>query len=854
VSTGKDRQHLEERENLQQFLKSATGLVGLGLFAYLFIFFAWDGTKIASWQKSGTARSRITLTEDSVVVFQQVDSADFAATPFPQPDDTLLTIADSAASRDLWIEHFSSPREPWREVAISFVQNGDTLTAHLVPRPPRISSAYLVILLQCLRFLITFLYLVVALWAFFKRPDSAAVRVLALFCFSMAALMISSVAVLPARYATFDIPLENLISEALDFFSSLFGSFWVHLAFLFPHPIALMKRRPALAHVLCYLPVALVLAAYAVVRFAGITVDLTIPLVLLFASQVFGGLVVLMAKHLRTVSSLERRQTRLVIWGSGFGLAVLISLIVVATVLQQWFLENPQALLITINAAFAALLLSPISFAYAFGRYRLLEVEARLRRGTRYVLGTVILVAAMTAVGFALGTFARQNFGEKGGTLAVLVAMLAAIGVFPLVRAARGYLERQLYPERQRLRGMFRDFLEQAFTVTDSRAFWRQIEERFAEGLSLRGVVPVVRSQEDGRLFLCRGAEVTPFLADSLLIEHLQRERRPLMVDEALASSRVPLSLEESVWLTERRIVLVVPLITHSGIIGFLGLGSKREQDDYAAEELRILGSLASQVALASENIRLIEENVGKRRLEEQLEMARRIQYKFLPTDIPPTPALELAARSRFCLEVAGDYYDIIPLETGETVLAVGDVSGKGAGAALLMANLQASLRTAVGMGVPLRDVVARINDLTYRNTPPEEYITFFVGVYDPQRRRFRYVNAGHNPPLLRRASGQIETLDVGGLLLGVIPGATYEQGEIAFAPRDLLLLYTDGVSEAMNAQEEEFGEARIRQILQRADSQPTERILTALEEEVIRHRSLTTFEDDFTLLLARAK
>jgi sigma-B regulation protein RsbU (phosphoserine phosphatase) len=257
---------------------------------------------------------------------------------------------------------------------------------------------------------------------------------------------------------------------------------------------------------------------------------------------------------------------------------------------------------------------------------------------------------------------------------------------------------------------------------------------------------------------------------------------------------------------------------------------------------------------VAAENMRLLEENVGKRRLDEQLQMARRIQHGFLPRQIPQTTGLEVAASTRFCLEVAGDYYDIIPLPGGETVLAVGDVSGKGAGAAMLMANLQASLRTAVGVGATLPEVMGRINELIVGNTPPEDYISFFVAVFDPVHRRLTYVNAGHNPPLLRGASGRIEPLDVGGLILGFMNEVRYEQATVALAPGDLLLLYTDGVSEAMNSAEEEFGENRLRSFLGRYDGQVPAEALALLEREVLKFHGRADLEDDFTLLLARVR
>jgi sigma-B regulation protein RsbU (phosphoserine phosphatase) len=281
-------------------------------------------------------------------------------------------------------------------------------------------------------------------------------------------------------------------------------------------------------------------------------------------------------------------------------------------------------------------------------------------------------------------------------------------------------------------------------------------------------------------------------------------------------------------------------------------LGQKTENEDYAAEELRILDSLSSQIAMASENIRLIEDNVVKKQLEEQLQMARRIQQGFLPQEIPPVKGLEIAAGSRFCLDVAGDYYDVITLDNGQTVLAVGDVSGKGAGAALLMANLQASLRTAVGMGSSLENVVARVNDLICRNTPPEQYITFFVGVYDPEESTLSYVNAGHNPPMLVHENGDTRLLSTGGLILGFLPAMKYEQETVKLRPGDLIIMYTDGVSEAMNAAEEEFGEERLCQSVCARREHPLTHTLSALEKEVIEFHGSDCFDDDFTLLLVR--
>ena len=246
-----------------------------------------------------------------------------------------------------------------------------------------------------------------------------------------------------------------------------------------------------------------------------------------------------------------------------------------------------------------------------------------------------------------------------------------------------------------------------------------------------------------------------------------------------------------------------------------------------------------------------------------ELGMARRVQQGLLPREIPETPGLEIAARSKFCLEVAGDYYDIIKIDDRRTVIAIGDVSGKGAAAALLMSNIQASFRIAVGIGsgasqpnsvFDISNLVYRINNLIFNNTPPDQFITFFVGVYDPAKGIFDYVNAGHNPPMVLLAEGRIEMMEKGGLLLGAMPDMQYEQGTLNLQKDDLMFLYTDGVSEADNADGEMFGEDRIQALLKKSPGLPPAEILTRLETQVQDFIGDMPLSDDFTTLVARVK
>ena len=223
-----------------------------------------------------------------------------------------------------------------------------------------------------------------------------------------------------------------------------------------------------------------------------------------------------------------------------------------------------------------------------------------------------------------------------------------------------------------------------------------------------------------------------------------------------------------------------------------------------------------------------------------------------MPADMPETPGLEVFGTSLACLEVAGDYFDVIKLDEDRTVLTVADVAGKGAGAAMLMSNLQASIRTAVRVGSDLELMIGQINDLIFDNTQSHQFITFFAGIYDRSSSRFEYVNAGHTPPLLASKDGTLTTLDYGGLILGAMPGVAYEKESLPLEAGDLLVLYTDGLSEAQDSGGDMYEDERIREfILRNLDLRPAD-LARALTADVERFMGGTKRTDDLTLLIAR--
>jgi phosphoserine phosphatase RsbU/P len=242
----------------------------------------------------------------------------------------------------------------------------------------------------------------------------------------------------------------------------------------------------------------------------------------------------------------------------------------------------------------------------------------------------------------------------------------------------------------------------------------------------------------------------------------------------------------------------------------------------------------------------------SERRAAHELEIAKEVQLRLFPQTLPTIQSLEYAGVCIQARQVGGDYYDFLSLGTGRLGLVLGDISGKGIAAALLMANLQANLRTqyAVAMDEPER-FLHSVNDLFYENTASNAYASLFFGQYDDQTRRLRYANCGHLSPLLLRADSSLERLDSTCTVLGLFKDWSCTMAECSLHPGDTLALYTDGVTESFNSAGEEFGEARLIELLRRNSGHPAQRLLDSIVDEV---RCFSPYEqhDDITLIVAR--
>jgi serine phosphatase RsbU (regulator of sigma subunit)/pSer/pThr/pTyr-binding forkhead associated (FHA) protein len=300
------------------------------------------------------------------------------------------------------------------------------------------------------------------------------------------------------------------------------------------------------------------------------------------------------------------------------------------------------------------------------------------------------------------------------------------------------------------------------------------------------------------------------------------------------------------------RSVLAVPLASKNTVFGLSYADSPVSETQFTEENLKVLTTLASVAAIRVENTRLLEERLERERMERELALATEIQQKFQPSAPPIVLGYEMQGISFSCYEIGGDYYDFIKRDDDKWIIALGDVSGKGTAAALLMSSLHAAVHGQIAAKTPLLQTVYAVNKYLAENTPPNRFVTLFIAELEPDTGVLTFVNAGHNPPLVARANGDIEQLDSSGFPLGMLDIATYQLGQMKLETGEALVIYSDGVNETVNPKDEEFGMERLTQTVRNN----LRRTASGLRDKI--EAALSTFAegadapDDITLVIVK--
>jgi serine phosphatase RsbU (regulator of sigma subunit) len=307
-----------------------------------------------------------------------------------------------------------------------------------------------------------------------------------------------------------------------------------------------------------------------------------------------------------------------------------------------------------------------------------------------------------------------------------------------------------------------------------------------------------------------------------------------------------------TVMLQGVRSVLAVPLGVGENVFGIIYADSPLAEGRFTEDHLKVLTTLASVAAIRVENARLMEERIERERLEREQQVASEIQHRFLPAAAPLVDGYELQGISFPCYEIGGDYYDFIERDNGKLVVALGDVSGKGTAAALLMSSLHAAVHAQADNNDSLSETIGAVNRYLVESIPQNRFVTLFYAELDPKKGTLSFLNAGHNPPLIVHSGGTMEQLAAGGLPLGIMPNADFREGRTLLHPGDVLVVYSDGVTEAVNPTGEEFGPTRLYEVVARNIDSSAAGIRDRIEAALTKFCQGTPAADDITLVIVK--
>ena len=552
-----------------------------------------------------------------------------------------------------------------------------------------------------------------------------------------------------------------------------------------------------------------------------------------------------------------RRKSRVILWGT---LVAVVPIVLERAAFdffgfQPSFWQDTTFILI--------LFVYPLSFAYAVVKHRVLEIPVLLRLSARYVLVqrgfiVLLLLAAGCAIALFTQVFSKYVRGDPnlGMTLSAVFGVALVWVSAPLVKRGTERIDRAFFRSAYDARIILQDLAEESRTVTGRSELAALLEHHVNKALQPKTFACYVEAG-DSHLKLQSGnappgSEVLPLSLSGF--DRLAAYGKSWEVTNLKNGTPEALSL-----LSPLSPECLVPILRHDDrLSGLLVLGPRLSEEPYSSEDKHLLDSVASQAGIALENIALAEKMAERleadRRVARDMEIAREVQARLFPQVMPPLETLDYAGTCIQARIVGGDYYDFLDLGPGRLGIVLADISGKGIAAALLMANLQANLRSQYAVALEdLPRLLQSVNRLFYENTPDDRYATLFFADYDDATRCLRYANCGHNPPLLLRANGKLEKLCATATVLGMFRDWNCVIEQASLEPGDTLLVYTDGITEAPGANGEEFGEARLEKILRAHQRDPVNELLGSILDAVQKFSGAEQ-ADDLTLFIARSR
>ncbi len=542
-----------------------------------------------------------------------------------------------------------------------------------------------------------------------------------------------------------------------------------------------------------------------------------------------------------------RRRAKLLLWGSYVALTPTFLLLLWSLALGRPPMGAAPFPIVIFT--FLMMALFPVVLAYIIVVEQALDIRVVLRLGMQYALAKNALVGASWLVGGLVAVYViRAIESEQSQSLEVATALVGAGAVaslIPLQKRLTQAIDRRFFRDAYNAEHVLTELTEEVRTVVEPGPLVEMVGNRISQAMHVPRLA----------ILLKQPAGYQPAFTIGYPPE-MVAERLPEIPDVDQIDPRHPPKPDGWSRLDTH---LLLPVLSKNGVLGMISLGGKRSEEPYSSSDIRLLRLVAAQTALSLENTKLTavvaHEIAQREQYDREMAIARDVQRRLFPSKVPQLRNVDCAGGCRPAQSVGGDYYDFSELPDNEMMFAVGDVSGKGMPAALLMAALQASVRGQTMNSVTDLALFTRnVNLLLYDMSPKSHFATLFYALYDPVLRTLRYANAGHNPPLLIRANGPLDFLKPTGPGVGMTRLAVYKAEEVRLKPGDMVVAYTDGITEAMDRTRDDFGELRLIEAVRASRDKSAGEIIRHIMTAVDEFTKGAPQHDDMTLVILKVQ
>ncbi len=567
------------------------------------------------------------------------------------------------------------------------------------------------------------------------------------------------------------------------------------------------------------------------------------------------GFVLLFINYRRIITKEERKPYFVILSAYTLGLLAVIYTITLANVISDTIFNSPEYFMPIILVA-----VLPVSFAYSIFKYQLMDLSIVVKNTIIYGVATATIAAIYLLFSYVLGQSIGMAIGTQYRSAIAAIAFVIFAFIFQSTKDKfQTWLTRKFYPEQFTFQEMVLKFSNDVVSIVGKENILDSMRKTFVSSLNITRFGILLRENNSDNYLLKREFGISDpemkicddkntlsnYILDCIKID------QPPYVDQQKFVEIFPFEYES---LIREDIFTIVPMVIKSKVIGFLLFGLKHSGSEFAGKDITLLCAAANQSAVALENARLYESEVKKLTIERDLENARKIQESLLPKELPKISGIDICGRMIPAMQVGGDYFDLIQVSPAKLFVIVGDVSGKGLSASLYMSKLQTMVQLYCNNEISPKEILVEINRKIYEIIERNWFITVNLALIDSDKKTIKFCRAGHAPLLI--VNNSINVLQSKGIGLGLEEGKIFEESleeiEIKFNQNEVYVFFSDGVSEAMNEQNELYGIEELGDVIKRNNEKPVKEIMSEVMRSIEKFRGNCEQNDDITIVLVK--